>query len=91
MPTNNQPLQSIANAYRAKMFRAINGRNYHLKLAKMFLKQQPPNKEKSQLHMDVMSRFNELANYNQVKSIKFGNIVKENQNLKNQTNSQTSD
>ena len=91
MPNNNQPLQSIANAYRAKMFRAINGRKYHVKLAGVFFKQKPPDMDKYQLHNDVGIKFNDIANYNRDKSIEFGNKVKENQDLKNQINSQTSD
>lgn len=79
MKTDNQPLQAIANAYRAKMFRAINARKYHVRLARRFLRKETQNMERYHMHVVLVLQFHMLANYNRSKSIEFGNIVIENQ------------
>lgn len=78
MKTDNQPLQAKANAYRAKMFRAINARKYHVKLARKFLRDESYHNEKYRIHLEAVLKFHKLANYNRSKSIELGRIVLQN-------------
>ena len=80
---DNQPFQAVANAYRAKMFRAINAIAYHEKIILKLSSMYPLEKVDGRIlsHNEQITIFKKIEVYNRKKAQYFGGIVTLNTNF----------
>lgn len=69
---DNKPAQRLANAARAKMFRAVDAKRHHQKVADYYA--EINNIEKLKIHVDMVEYFNKIANHYQKLSEEYGSL-----------------